>query len=123
MSKVLIVDDSPETTRLLRTILLPEKFRVAICNEARQALKAMAQERPDLVILDICMPGIDGWELCRQIREKGYTMPILVLTVLGEAQDVERTYRCGASAHMSKPFAVGDLLDRVRSLMAAERPA
>ena len=120
--KVLLIDDNPDITRLLRNVLGPEGLQVVVSNDASASVALVAREKPDLVILDICMPGLDGWEVCRRIRQEGWRMPILVLTVLGNAQDVERTYQCGASAHMTKPFSIKELLERVHGLLAQGRP-
>lgn len=116
--KVLLIDDNPAITRLLSHMLRQEGLRVVESNDADTAVARVAQEKPDLVILDICMPRLDGWAVCRQIRQEGWRMPILVLTVLSEPQDVERTYQCGASAHMAKPFSTKELLQCVHALLA-----
>lgn len=116
--KVLLIDDDPALTRLLSSVFRQEGLQVAVGNEPGDSLTLVAREKPDLVVLDICMPRLDGWEICRQIREQGWRMPILVLTVLSDTRDVERTYQCGASAHMSKPFSINDLLSCVRALLA-----
>lgn len=116
--RVLLIDDDPALTRLLNNVLRQDGLQVAVGNEPGDSLALVAREKPDLVILDICMPRLDGWEICRQIREQGWRMPILVLTVLSDDRDIERTYECGASAHMSKPFSIKDLLACVRALLA-----
>jgi len=103
---------------LLSSVLRQEGLEVVVGNDPGVSMDLVAHERPDLVILDICMPRLDGWEICRQIRQEGWRMPILVLTVLSDARDVERTYQCGASAHMAKPFSIKDLQACVRSLLA-----
>jgi len=113
---ILIIDDNPAITRLLGSVLTQSGYRVVSSNDPLAGLGLVEQEHPDLVVMDLCMPGVDGWELCRRIR-KGHRMPILVLTVLGEPADIERTFLAGADAYMSKPFSIEGFLDRVRSLL------
>lgn len=114
--KILIIDDNPAITRLLTSVLTQAGYGVASTNDPLEGLNLVAHEQPDLVVVDLCMPGVDGWELCRRIRA-GHRMPILVLTVLGEPGDIERTFLAGADAYMSKPFSIDAFLERVRALL------
>jgi len=113
---ILIIDDNPAITRLLGSVLTQSGYRVVSSNDPLVGLELVDKEHPDLVVMDLCMPGVDGWELCRRIR-KQHRMPILVLTVLGEPADIERTFLAGADAYMSKPFSIEGFLERVRSLL------
>lgn len=117
--KILVIDDSPEITRLLRNVLLQAGYQVVIHNDPEAALSLVKEERPDLVLLDICMPHLDGWEVCRRIREVS-SVPILMLTVLSESPNVERSLQAGADAYMTKPFSLRVLLERVRNLLDKE---
>lgn len=119
--KILVIDDSPEITRLLQNVLLQAGYRVVVHTDPQAALSAVEEERPDLVILDICMPHLDGWEVCRRIREVS-PVPILMLTVLSESPNVERSLRAGADGYMTKPFSLGALLERVQGLLRREPP-
>ncbi len=119
--KILVIDDSPEITRLLQNVLLQAGYQVVTHNDPQAALFAVEEERPDLVILDICMPHLDGWEVCRRIREVS-SVPILMLTVLSESSNVERSLWAGADAYMTKPFPLSALLERVRGLLRREPP-
>ena len=114
--KILIIDDSLEITRLLHGILSGAGYQVVVSNDPRLGRALVSRERPDLVVLDICMPGIDGYELCQRIRQEHHG-PIMLLTVLGGVEHVERTFRVGADAFMTKPFSVTGFLDRVHSLL------
>ncbi len=114
--KIVVIDDNPQITWLLRDILTEEGYAVVTCNEAESGHSLVDRERPDLVILDICMPGINGWELCRYIRRK-HRMPILVLSVLTEPPDIQRTLDVGADIHMTKPFSVAELVEQVAELL------
>ena len=113
---ILVVDDSVEITRMLQSILRQQGYRVVVSSEPARCAALAQSESPDLVILDACMPTMDGWEVCRAIRDVS-AVPILVLTVLAEKQYVERTYAVGADAHMCKPFSIAVLLDKVRDLL------
>ncbi|MGC8873857.1 MAG: response regulator transcription factor [Chloroflexia bacterium] len=114
--KILIIDDNPAITRLLNSVLTQAGYGVVSTNDPLDGLNLVGREQPDLVVVDLCMPGVDGWELCRRIRA-GHRMPILVLTVLGEPADIERTFLAGADAYMSKPFSIEGFLERVRALL------
>lgn len=113
---ILIIDDNVQITQLLRGILRQEGYRVIVSNEPKLCQELVERECPDLVILDICMPEMDGWEVCEQIRTLS-RVPILVLTVLSENRYIDRTMEAGANAHMSKPFKIGEFLEKVRSLL------
>ena len=116
LQTVLVIDDSIQITQLLRGILRHEGYRVVIGNDPTLCQELVEREEPDLVIVDLCMPGLDGWEVCQRIRALS-RVPILVLTVLAEKRYVERTLESGANAHMSKPFLIGEFLEKVRSLL------
>lgn len=113
---ILAIDDNADITRLLRGVLRQQGYRVIVSNEPTLCLELMEREKPDLVLVDLCMPGMDGWEVCQAIRRTS-SVPILVLTVLAEKHYVERTLAAGADAHMSKPFSITDLLEKVQGLL------
>ena len=113
---ILIIDDNAQITQLLRGILRQESYRVIVSHEPALCQELVEREKPDLVITDICMPAMDGWEVCQQIREKS-SVPILVLTVLAENRYIERTMEAWANAHMSKPFMINEFLAKVRNLL------
>jgi DNA-binding response OmpR family regulator len=113
---IVIIEDNAQITQLLQGILRQEGYRVIVSNEPALCQELVERENPDLVITDICMPAMDGWEVCRLIREKS-SVSILVLTVLAENRYIERTMEAGANAHMSKPFLINEFLAKVRSLL------
>jgi DNA-binding response OmpR family regulator len=115
-ARIVVIDDNAEITRLLRNVLVQEGYAVAVANEAMAGQSLVDQEHPDLAIVDVRMPVLDGWELCRRIRQK-HQIPILMLTVLAEAGDVEQGLRAGADAYLTKPFTIAGLLERVRGLL------
>ena len=119
---ILIVDDLPQNVRLLEAVLSPHGFRVATASSGQEALDVLSKEHPDLVLLDILMPGIDGYEVCRRIREDPETafLPVIMITASGEEEKI-RAIESGADDFVNKPFDQAELLARVRSLVRVKR--
>jgi class 3 adenylate cyclase len=116
------VDDLPENVRLLDAILSPEEFRVATASSGEDALEVLSKEHPDLVLLDIRMPGIDGYEVCRRIREDPETafLPVIMVTA-SEGEERIRAIESGADDFVRKPIDHHELLARVRSLVRVKQ--
>lgn len=121
--KVLVVDDDPELLPLLAFALRQGGWLVVEAASGEQALAAFGAERPDLVVLDVNLPGIDGFEVLRRLRADGATAPVLMLTVRGDEEDVVRGLDLGADDYLSKPFSPRTLLARVRALLRRAGPA
>jgi adenylate cyclase len=119
---ILVVDDLPQNVRLLEAVLSPKGFRVATASSGEEALDVLSQEHPDLVLLDILMPGMDGYEVCRRIRQDPGTafLPVIMITASGEEQKI-RAIESGADDFVNKPFDQAELLARVRSLVRVKR--
>ena len=119
---ILVVDDLPQNVRLLEAVLSPKGFRVAKASSGEEALDVLSQEHPDLVLLDILMPGMDGYEVCRRIRQDPGTafLPVIMITASGEEQKL-RAIESGADDFVNKPFDQAELLARVRSLVRVKR--
>ena len=119
---ILVVDDLPQNVRLLDAVLSPQGFRVATASSGKEALDVLSKEHPDLVLLDILMPGIDGYEVCRRIREDPGTafLPVIMITA-SEGEDKIRAIESGADDFVHKPFDQAELLARVRSLVRVKR--
>jgi len=119
---ILVVDDLPQNVRLLEAVLSPKGFRVATASSGEEALTVLSQEHPDLVLLDILMPGMDGYEVCRRIRQDPGTafLPVIMITASGEEQKL-RAIESGADDFVNKPFDQAELLARVRSLVRVKR--
>src|SRR5437016_1546388 len=120
-ANVLVVDDDPKITQLLRRTLSIEGYKVQTAETGVAGLEAAHSHEPDLVILDILMPGMDGLEVCRRLRAAGDT-PILLLTAKDEVQDRVRGLDSGADDYVVKPFALEELLARVRALLRRREP-
>ena len=119
---VLVVDDLPQNVRLLEAVLSPKGFRVATASSGEEALDVLSKQHPDLVLLDILMPGMDGYEVCRRIREDPETafLPVIMITASG-GQEKIRAIESGADNFVNKPFDQAELLARVRSLVRVKR--
>jgi DNA-binding response OmpR family regulator len=116
MTRILLVDDEPLITDSLSYSLKREGFEVKSVGEGEQALKEMSDFEPDLVVLDIMLPGMNGLEVCRRIRTKGST-PVIMLTARGEELDRILGLEVGADDYLAKPFSFRELLARIRSIL------
>jgi DNA-binding response OmpR family regulator len=118
---ILVVDDEPRYLRLLEVNLVPDGYAVRTAANGQEALEAVATERPDLLLLDVMMPVMDGFTACERIREFS-TVPIIILTAKGEERDRVRGLDAGADDYIVKPFSAQELLARVRAVLRrAER--
>jgi adenylate cyclase len=120
--QVLVVDDQPANLRLLEAILTPRGYDVRMAGSGEEALKAIADSEVDLVLLDIVMPGLDGYEVCRRIREQADTayLPVVMVTASGDEQKV-KALEAGADDFVTKPINTSELLARVASLARIKR--
>jgi DNA-binding response OmpR family regulator len=114
--KILLVDDDPDLLSVTSFALQQAGFLVIPAGNGEQALKAFEAEQPDLAVLDINMPGMNGFELARRLREQS-DLPLLMLTVRHEEQDVVRALELGADDYLSKPFSPRILVARIRALL------
>lgn len=114
--KILIVEDEAHITRTLRLYLEQAGYLVVIIADGAQAMPAFRHEKPDLVILDLHLPHVDGWEICRQIRREGDT-PIIMLTARSEESDKLIGLELGADDYVTKPFSPREVTARVRVVL------
>jgi CheY-like chemotaxis protein len=117
---VLIADDDEDVLALVRATIERSGHEVMAVADGAAALSAMAERRPDLAVLDIAMPELDGLEVLRRLRADDETrdLPVILLTAQAQAADVERGFATGASAYVRKPFSPRDLATRVDDLLA-----
>jgi two-component system OmpR family response regulator len=122
MSKLLIVDDDPHIRELARVFLKNEGYDIHEASDGVEALSELETTRVDLVILDIMMPNMDGWELCRQLKEL-YDFPVLMLTAKGETSQKLKGFELGTDDYLVKPFEPLELVARVKALLKRYRIA
>ena len=114
--KILVVDDESNICELLRLYLEKEGYAVKIVNDGVSAVNAFKQESPDLMILDIMLPKLDGWQVCREIR-KFSDKPIIMLTAKGETFDKVLGLELGADDYMTKPFDTKEMVARIKAVL------
>jgi two-component system KDP operon response regulator KdpE len=120
-SRVLVVDDEPQITRVLRTVLTSQGYQVRTAPEGESALASFTDWMPELVITDLYMPRMDGVELCRRIRTLS-SVPIIVLSVKGEERSKVEALDSGADDYVTKPFGIDELMARVRAALRRSAP-
>ena len=124
MAKILVVDDDPVILRLLRFNLELEGHEVREAIDGHLALELARGGWPELVLLDIMLPGMDGYTVCDELRQDPATgsLPVVMVSARAQAEDVARGHEVGASAYVTKPFDPIELVELVDSLLAGGRP-
>lgn len=123
MTRILIVEDDPAILRGLKDNLLAESYEVLTAGDGETGYRMIREHKPDMVILDLMLPRMSGYEVCRKVREEGGDTPILMLTARGEEADRVLGLDLGADDYVSKPFSIRELLARVRAIVRrAHRP-
>jgi two-component system response regulator MprA len=115
--KVLVVEDDPDVRAALTRALSFEGYEVAVAEDGGRALEAIVHDPPNLIVLDVMMPFVDGLETCRRLRARGDETPVLILTALGDVSDRVDGLDAGADDYLAKPFALEELLARIRALL------
>jgi DNA-binding response OmpR family regulator len=118
---VLLIEDEPNIAEALRFILMRDGWNVSTLDDGALALQAVAQHQPDVVILDLMLPGASGLDILRALRADAATqgLPVLMLTAKGQGRDREAAAQAGVTFFMTKPFANSEILARVREMVAA----
>jgi two-component system response regulator MprA len=116
-ARILVIDDDPKIRSVVRRGLVYEGFRVTDAGSGEEGLDKARDQTPDLVVLDVMLPGIDGLEVCRRLREAGDDVAILMLTARDEVKDRVEGLETGADDYLVKPFSFEELLARVRALL------
>jgi CheY-like chemotaxis protein len=122
-ARILVVDDAPQNIKLLRVILKDAGYLVVEATSGPEALAVLKQEKPDAVVLDVRMPGMTGYEVCRRVREdpEFATLPVIMLTALSQPEERIMGIQAGATDFISKPFNKKELLARVRASLALSK--
>ena len=116
-TRILVVDDEPNITSLITTALRYEGFEVASASNGREALNEVAAFRPHLVVLDVMLPDLDGFEVARRLRQEARRVPILFLTAKDATEDKIRGLTLGGDDYVTKPFSLEELLARIRAVL------
>ena len=119
--RILAVDDEPRYLEIIRFNLETAGYRVACAPSGEAALEAVTAEEPELIVLDVMLPGIDGFEVLRQVRERS-SCSVIMLTAKGAEEDKVRGLRLGADDYVTKPFSAQELLARVEAVLRRARP-
>ena len=122
MSRILVVEDDPAILRGLADNLKFESHEVLTASDGEAACRLIREKSPDLVILDLMLPHMSGYEVCRKMRSEGVTTPIVMLTARGEESDRVLGLDLGADDYISKPFSVRELLARIRAVLRRTQP-
>jgi two-component system, OmpR family, alkaline phosphatase synthesis response regulator PhoP len=117
MARILLVEDEPALVITLTDMLKAERYEVASSTNGLEAKTRICSETFDLVILDVMLPGMNGFDICNSVRQQGFTTPILMLTARGQTSDKVRGLRTGADDYLAKPFDPHELLARVEALL------
>lgn len=121
--KIMVVDDNEEVISLVKTALEREGYEVVGVTNGQECLEKVEDEKPDLILMDVMMPSIDGWEVCKRIKESELllSIPIYMLTIRGSPEDIRKSLEyAGADAHLNKPMSVDELRNVVRKLLGED---
>jgi len=122
MTRILVVDDEPQMVRGLVDNLRFEGYQTLAAASGREALAVADAEAPDVILLDVMMPGMSGWDVCRELRARGVAVPIIMLTARGEETDRVKGLELGADDYVTKPFGLRELLARIRAVLRRPGP-
>jgi DNA-binding response OmpR family regulator len=120
--RILVVDDNRDILDLVQRVLLTYGHDVVIARDGLEAIQQESLMQPDLVVLDVNLPTLDGWEVCRRIKARR-DVPVMLLTVRAERADLERSRDAGANDHLPKPFDIAEFLERIKQLVAQAEPS
>src|SRR5215212_11618890 len=115
--RILVVDDNRDILDLIQRVLLTYGYEVVIARDGLEAIQQESIIQPDLVVLDVNLPTLDGWEVCRRVKARR-SVPIMLLTVRAENADIQRSIDAGADDHLPKPFDIAEFLERITRLTA-----
>jgi CheY-like chemotaxis protein len=119
LAKILLVDDEPEIRFVTRRMLEKAGYEVVEAEDEEECMEKLKVEKPDLILLDVMMPGVRGWGICERIKShsKLRHIPVVMFTVRTSEEDVMKSFECGAEAHINKPFEREELLEIVEKIL------
>ena len=122
-TRILLVDDEPDLVQMVSVRLAASGYDVVPAYDGQQALDQVKQVKPDLIILDLMLPKLDGYKVCRLLKfdERTQSIPILIFTARAQVEDVTLATECGADAYLTKPFEAKALLGKIQDLLEAGR--
>lgn len=120
--KVLIIEDDPALLRGLQDNFAAQGYEVRTANDGQRGMDALLKEPPDLLLLDLMLPKVNGYEICRVARARHLDMPIIMLTAKGQEDDIVRGLELGADDYVTKPFSIRELLARVKAFLRRRGP-
>ena len=121
-TRILVIEDDPNILLGLKEVLGGEGYEVLVCDRGNKAVEEVQRQKPDLLLLDIMLPGMSGFEICKTLREARHTLPILMLTAKGQEIDKVVGLELGADDYVTKPFGVRELLARILALLRRSKP-
>ncbi|MGH7359624.1 MAG: response regulator, partial [Candidatus Rokuibacteriota bacterium] len=123
-TRVLVAEDERDVAELIRYTLTREGFEVVVATNGADALRQARERRPDLMLLDLILPQVNGWELCRRLKQDPATraLPVIMLTARAEEGDKVLGFELGADDYVTKPFSTRELIARVRAVVRRSRP-
>ena len=121
--RILLVDDEPDLVQMISLRLKSVGYEVVTACDGQEALEQVKQTKPDLLILDLMLPKLDGYKVCRLLKfdERTKGLPILIFTARAQEQDIKLASECGADAYLTKPFEAKVLLGKLQELLAARK--
>jgi DNA-binding response OmpR family regulator len=120
--KVLIIEDDPTLLRGLKDNFAAQGYEVRTANDGQRGMDALLKEPPDLLLLDLMLPRVNGYDICRTARARHLDMPIIMLTAKGQEDDIVRGLELGADDYVTKPFSIRELLTRVKAFLRRRGP-
>ncbi len=119
MAKIMVVDDEPQILTLVKIMFEMKGYQVSEAKSGAECLRKLKNEKPDLILLDIMMPGEDGWEILKEIKKDKETkdIPVVMFSVRTSKDSIKKSLEYGADAHINKPFDLDYLLNQVKSLL------
>jgi len=121
-AKILIIEDHPATAQFISEVMTLEGFSSVIASDGRVGIEKTGEEKPDIILLDVMLPGISGIEVCKRLKENPETssIPVVIVSVRGSEEDREKAFEAGCADYIVKPFEIQDLIKAIRKHLTTE---